>query len=101
MQEAEVTKAKKNAAILGKDSELKSLGVQIAQVKDDISTTESELDAVNKTLETLREQCANKAMSYEERKSRREAEIAGLQEALQVLSDSVSFLQKGKTSRRA
>jgi chromosome segregation ATPase len=97
MQKSEVTKNKKQASILGKESEIKALGVQIAQVKDDISSTEAELDAVNKTLETLKNECANKAMSYEERKQRREAEIAGLQNALEILSeDNMSFLQKRK-----
>merc|ERR1719162_164076 len=95
-QNAEVTKAKKNASILGKNSEVKSLAVQITQVKDDINNTESELAAVNQTLETLTNECANKAMSYTERKAHREAEIAGLQEALEILSyeGGESFLQK-------
>merc|ERR1719162_966425 len=85
-----------NAAILGKNSEVKSLAVQITQVKDDINNTESELAAVNQTLETLTNECANKAMSYTERKAHREAEIAGLQEALEILSyeGGESFLQK-------
>lgn len=101
MQKSEVTKAKKNASILGKDSEIKSLGVQLAQVKDDISNTEQELAAVNETLDTLKNECANKAMSYEERKQRREAEIAGLNEALEILSADTSFLQKAKLNRRS
>jgi chromosome segregation ATPase len=95
MQKSAVTKAKKEASIMGKTSEVKSLGVQLAQTKDDIDSTQSELDAVNKTLATLNEQCANKAMSYEERKQRREAELSGLQNALEILSEeNMSFLQK-------
>jgi len=97
IQASEVTKAKKNASIMGKNSEVKALSVQIAQTKDDVSSTEAELAAVNKVLETLREECANKAMSYEERKQRREAELAGLQEGLEILSEenmASSFLQK-------
>jgi hypothetical protein len=98
MQASEVSKTKKNASIMGKSSELKSLAVQISQVKEDIENTNNELDAVNKTLETLQDECANKAMSYEERKQRREAEIAGLQEALEILAfeGGESFLQKKK-----
>jgi len=95
MQEAEVTKAKKNALILGKDAEIKTLNVTISMTKDDIDGTTKELDAVMKTLEALNQQCANTAMSYEERKHRREAEIAGLKSALDILSeDNMSFLQK-------
>jgi hypothetical protein len=96
-QKAEVTKAKKNASIMGKTSELKSLEAQLAQIKEDLDITQQELDAVNKVLANLNEQCANKAMSYEERKQRREAELAGLQNALEILSEenmASSFLQK-------
>jgi len=102
MQEAEVTKAKKNAAILGKDSEIKSLAVQISQTNDDISGTESELKSVQDVLDTLEQQCANKAMSFEERKTRREAELAGLQEALEILAadNGESFLQKARRVRQ-
>jgi len=96
-QKSEIAKAKKNASILGKDSEIKALGAQIGQVKGDIANTEAELNAVNEVLETLRNECANKAMSYEERKQRREAELTGLQSALEILSEenmASSFLQK-------
>jgi len=47
-------------------------------------------------LAKLKPQCESKAMSYEERKARREAEIAGLKEALSILSgdDVEAFIQK-------
>lgn len=97
-QEAEVTKAKKEAMIVGKSSEIDSLGVQQNQNKDDIANTEKELEAVVATLATLHKECDNKSMSFEERKSRREAEIAGLQEALEILAadEGASFTQTGR-----
>jgi len=36
-------------------------------------------------LEKLKPQCESKVMSYAERKNRREEEIAGLKEALEIL----------------
>ena len=47
-----------------------------------------------------RTRCETKAMSYGERKARREQEISGLKEALTILSD-VSLLQVKTTLRGA
>jgi len=96
MQEAEVTKAKKEASIMGKTSEVKALKVQMADTQTDIDSTSQEHADVVTALSAWEEKCANKAMSYEERKKRREAELAGLGEALEVLGggESEGFLQK-------
>jgi len=95
MQDAQVTKAKKEAAIMGKTSELKSLKVQLSETQTDIDSTTQELNDVQTALTAWEEKCANKAMSYEERKQRREAELAGLQEALEVLGGGENaFLQR-------
>jgi hypothetical protein len=94
IQAGEVTKAKKEALIQGKEAENKALAVQISEVTTDINSTQQELDDVSAALASWEEKCANKAMSYEERKQRREAELAGLQEALTVLSPQNAFLQR-------
>lgn len=96
-QNTEVTIAKKEALVVGKTSEKESLKVQIGETTSDIENTTSERDAVQDALNSLHEECANKAMSYEERVQRRDAEIAGLKEALEVLSEdamATSFLQR-------
>lgn len=85
IQAGEVTKAKKSALIQGKEAENKSLAVQISEINTDLDTTSRELDDVSKALAAEEDRCANKAMSYEERKQRREAELAGLKDALEVL----------------
>jgi len=99
IQESEVSKATKETAIEGKKGEIASLKVQINQVSEDITNTEAELEAVQQTLDTLTKECANKAMSYEERKAAREAELEGLNQALEILSadSAAEFLQTKAT----
>jgi len=84
-EENKVSKATKEADSKAKQSEIKSLTVQVSHSKEDHASTSAELDAVNAYLEKLKPQCESKAMSYEERKAAREAEIAGLKEALEIL----------------
>merc|ERR1719428_444287 len=84
-EENKVSKATKEADAKAKESEIKSLTVQVSHSKEDHASTSSELDAVNAYLEKLKPQCESKAMSYEERKAARDAEISGLKEALEIL----------------
>jgi septal ring factor EnvC (AmiA/AmiB activator) len=86
MQENKVSQATKEAEIKGKTSEIKSLEVSLANYSDDLQTVNKELDAVLDYIEKLKPQCANKAMTYEERKAKRETEMEGLQTALEILS---------------
>merc|ERR1719199_517260 len=83
--ENKVSKATKEADAKAKESEIKSLEVQVSHHKEDLESTSAELDAVNAYLEKLKPQCEDKAMSYEERKAAREAEIEGLKQALEIL----------------
>jgi hypothetical protein len=94
VQENRVSKAKKQASIKGKTSEKKSIELGVVNHNQDLDTASKELDAVMDYLAKLRPQCENKAMTYEERKARREAEIAGLKEALTILAGEAVLLQK-------
>jgi len=85
-QENKVSKATKEADAKAKQSEVKSLTVQLGHAKEDHASTSTELDAVMAYIDKLKPQCEEKAMSYEEKKAAREAEIAGLKEALEILS---------------
>jgi cbb3-type cytochrome oxidase cytochrome c subunit len=78
IQDNKVAKSTKEAEVKGKQSEIKSLEVALGNHKSDLSTVSKELDAVLAYLSKLKPQCESKAMSYEERKERRDAEIAGL-----------------------
>jgi chromosome segregation ATPase len=95
-QDNEVARAKKESSIQSKTSEIKSIEVALTHHNEDYDTVSAELAAVMDYIEKLKPQCESKAMTYEERKARREAEIAGLQEALTILSgdDVAAFIQK-------
>jgi len=97
-KENEVSRATKEADAKAKASEIKSLTVQLGHSNEDHASTSAELDAVLAYIEKLRPQCEEKAMSYEEKKAAREAEIAGLKEALEILEgNSVgAFFQSQK-----
>merc|ERR1719262_1098220 len=84
--ENKVSKVTKETEAKGKASEVKGLTVQLEHSKEDHASVSAELDAVNSYIDKLRPQCEEKAMSYEEKKAKREAEIAGLKEALEILS---------------
>lgn len=100
-QENKVSKAAKEAEAKAAASEVKSLEVALKNNNEDLGMTSKELDAVMSYLEKLKPQCETKAMSYAEKKARREAEIDGLKEALQILDGSVPALVQVKNLRVA
>jgi len=94
-QENKVTKATKEQDVAYKTKERKSLEKFVAEATADLEGTQTELDAVLEYWKKLQDQCIAKPETYEERKKRREAEIAGLKEALSILEGEASFLQRG------
>merc|ERR1719217_1830787 len=84
----------KEADVKYKTSEKASLAKQVSEFTSDIEGEQTELDAVLDYYEKLKPGCIAKPMTYEERKARREAEIAGLKEALGILEgeSATSFL---------
>jgi chromosome segregation ATPase len=72
--------------VKGKGAELKTIEMNLLNYKEDRETTGKELDAVLAYLDKLKPQCETKVVSFGERKARREADIAGLKEALAILS---------------
>merc|ERR1719387_2381566 len=97
--ENKISKATKETEAKGKASEVKSLTVQLEHSKEDHGSVSAELDAVLAYIDKLKPQCEEKAMSYEEKKAKREAEIAGLKEALEILSGGLALVQT-KTNLR-
>merc|ERR1719409_370041 len=74
--ENKISKVTKETEAKGKASEVKSLTVQLEHSKEDHASVSTELDAVLAYIDKLKPQCEEKAMSYEEKKAKREAEIA-------------------------
>jgi len=96
-----VGKTTKQGDAAGKAAEVKQLEVALSNYKEDHATLSDEMTAVLNYLDKLKPQCETKVMSYAERKSRREQEIAGLKEALTILTDESAFVQIKTTLRGA
>merc|ERR1719380_471410 len=92
---AEYDKLTKEQDVKYKTKEAKSLDEAVAEATSDKSGAQTELDAVLDYWKSLTEQCIDKVEPYEERKKRREAEIAGLKEALAILEGEAALIQKG------
>jgi len=92
-KENAIEKVTKEQDVTYKTKESASLDKAVADLTSDRAGVQSELDAVLEYLEKLKEQCVAKAETYEERKQRREAEMAGLKEALKILEGEAMLLQ--------
>merc|ERR1719275_97756 len=98
-QENKVTKTLKDQDVKYSTQEFQTLDKEIAELSADKETTSSELSAVLEYYSKIKERCIAKPETYESRKARREAEIAGLKEALSILENETMFVQHGKRSR--
>lgn len=94
----EIEKVTKEQDIKYKSEEATGLEKAIAEASSDKSGVQEELDAVLEYLKGIEDRCIAKPESYEERVRRRDAELAGLREALNILENETSFLQQ-KTKR--
>jgi len=99
-QDNKLAKTQKSQDVKYKTKEYKGLDKSIADLSGERDNTNTELSAVLDYYAKIKERCIAKPESYEERKSRREAEINGLKEALEILESETAFMQKGKRSRR-
>merc|ERR1719450_732923 len=89
-KENEIDKANKDQDVKYKTKESKDLDKAVAEATSDRAGVQTELDAVNEYLEKLHGECDEVAEPYAETKRRREAEIAGLKEALAILDGSAA-----------
>lgn len=93
-QANKVTKTTKEQDAKYKTQEFKTLDKEITELTGDKETTSTELDAVLEYYGKLTDRCVAKPESYEDRKARREAEINGLKEALNILESETAFVQR-------
>merc|ERR1719316_1816781 len=99
-QENRVSKTMKEADIKYKTKEAAALDKEVSENQSDLESAQTELDSVLEASKNIRAMCELKPESYEERKERREKEIAGLKEALEILEGEAVFLQKRKGGRK-
>merc|ERR1719405_49938 len=93
-EDNKVTTAAKETEVKYKQKDSKETKAYIEETKEDLETSHTELSAIMEYWEKLQPQCVAKPEPYEERKKRREKEIAGLKEALTILEEesATSFL---------
>merc|ERR1719468_190229 len=96
-KENEDDRAAKEQDVKYKTKESKQLDKAAAELSSDRKGVQQELDAVLEYLSKLEEECIAKAETYEDRKARRAAEIAGLKEALQILESETALVQRRAT----
>merc|ERR1719287_353948 len=99
-QENKITKATKDQDVKYKTQEFKSEDKSISELSGDRDTANTELSAVLEYYAKIKDRCIAKPETYEERKARRESEIKGLKEALQILENETAFLQRGRHHSR-
>jgi len=93
-KEDDIAKTKKSQDVKYKTKEAAGLDKAVSELSTDLSGVSDELAAVTSALDKLKEMCVAKAEPYAEKKARREAEIAGLKEALQILESEAALIQK-------
>jgi len=99
-QENKVTTATKEQDVKYLTQEFKGLDKSISELSTDRESSNSELSAVLEYYAKIKERCIAKPETYEARKGRREAEIAGLKDALRILESEAALLQRGRRSSR-
>ena len=86
-QDNEIATTEKETAVKYKVKDSKETESMLAGLKEDKETATKEYDAIMEYWEKLQPMCIAKPEPYAERKRRREAEIAGLKQALQILEE--------------
>jgi len=98
-KENEISKATKEQDVKYKSKDSKGLSKSAAEATADREGVQEELDAVLEYFAKIKEECIAKPDPYEERKKRREAEIAGLKDALAILEGEAVLLQSSSHRR--
>jgi len=100
-QEIKVSTAMKTKDVKYKTQESKDLDKAVDELTADRESTSSELSAVLEYYAKVNERCIAKPETYEERAARRQAEIAGLKQALDILNEETAFVAVSSRHRRS
>jgi chromosome segregation ATPase len=99
-QENKITKATNEQDVKYKTQEFKGLDKEITEITSDKETSGTELAAVMEYYGKIKDRCVAKPETYEERTKRRNAEIEGLKQSLQVLDEQTAFVQRKRRGVR-
>lgn len=97
-KENEISRTMKSQDVKYKNKEAAGLAKSASEASSDREGTQAELDAIMEYLGKLEKMCVAKAEPYAEKVARREAELAGLKEALNILEGESVLIQE--TSKR-
>merc|ERR1712113_328674 len=92
-QDNEIERSAKTQDVKYKGKEANDLDKTSGELSADRSSVQAELDAVSDYFSKIKSECVAKAETYASRTSRREAEMAGLREALQILESETALIQ--------
>jgi len=95
-QENAVTKTLKLQDVKYKVQEFTALDKAISDLTSDLATENEELSAVNEYYGKVKDRCIAVPETYEERQARRQAEIEGLKQALNILETETALVQSGR-----
>jgi len=99
-QENKITKVTNEQDVKYKTQEFKGLDKEITELTGDKDTSGTELAAVMEYYGKIKDRCVAKPETYEERTKRRNAEIEGLKQALQILNEQTAFVQRKRRGVR-
>jgi len=99
-KENKVAQATKEQDVKYKTKEHVGLDKSIAELKADRIGVTDELSAVNEYFAGIKKECVAKPDSYEDKVKRRNAEIAGLKDALETLDGGAVLLQRTSVHHR-
>jgi len=97
-QENKVTRTMKEQDVKYKAKDATAKDKQVSELTSDKASASTELGAVNDFYAKVKDRCIAKPEPYEERRRRREAEIAGLKDALSTLENETVLTQRGSRS---
>lgn len=92
-QDNYISKTMKEGDVKYKTKEFTSLEKSLTELRADRDGVQSELEAVTDYLGSVKKKCTYKVETYAEKVARRQAEVAGLKEALKILENEVALVQ--------